>query len=62
MIPEKPRSVLLEAAFWSGQGSVLGIFRYYNKDGFNFERKQRYFIHSTVSLPAHSLFPTLNQF
>lgn len=48
-IPKKPRSVLLEAAFWTGQLPVLGVFRYYNGDGIVFKQHQRYFIQSSVS-------------
>ena len=55
-IPEKPRSVLLEAAFYNGDEPVLGLFRYYNKDGIPFEPNQRCFVHSSVSLTTmHSI-------
>lgn len=48
-IPDKPRTVLISAAFYTGEGPVLGLFRYYNGiPGIAFEPHEKYFIHSTV--------------
>jgi hypothetical protein len=51
-IPDKPRTVLIEALFWNGHNPILGLFRYYNGPGITFEAEERYFIHSTVSSTA----------
>jgi hypothetical protein len=59
--PDKPRTVFLEAGFWTGQEPVLGLFRYYNDAGIVFERNQKYIIYSTVSfLIVHSVSHTQN--
>ena len=55
-IPEKPRSLLLEAAFWNGDEPLLGLFRYYNANNTSFEPKQRYFVCASVGLPLASSF------
>jgi len=56
-VPERPRTVLLKAAFWTGGEPMLGLFRYFNTaPGISFERNQRFFIHSTVSSTLISCF------
>jgi len=56
-VPDKPRTVLIEAAFWNGQEPVLGLFRYYNAGpAIVFEHNQKCYIHSTVSFTVtHSI-------
>lgn len=46
---EKPRTVFLEAGFWNGDNTILGLFRYFNENALAFQPKQKCFIHSTVS-------------
>jgi len=49
-LPDKPRTIFLEAGFWTGaQLPILGLFRYYNNTKITFVRGEKYFIHSTVS-------------
>lgn len=48
-VPDKPQTVLIEAAFWNRQELVLSLFRYYNAaPGILFEPNEKCFIHSTV--------------
>jgi len=49
-LPDKPRTLLIEAAFWNGGVPILGLFRYFNGvPGIAFQEQEKYFIHSTVS-------------
>ena len=60
--PSKPRTVILEAAFWNGDSPVLGLFRFFNEaPGIAFAHNERYLIYSTVSLLplSYVLFPVL---
>jgi len=55
-VPDKPRTVILEAGFWNRENPVLGIFQYYNSSPppINFQPGESYFIHSPVSFSLAS--------
>lgn len=54
----KPKTVYIVGAFSTGVETVMGAFRYYNKNDYVFKPESRWFVHTTVS--CHVVFPILS--